>query len=406
MSDLFLPRLRPDQWAIASHPAKTKVIAMGRRWGKTVMAGAIALAAASDGARCAWVVPTYRNARPIWRWVEASVGPLVKEKAVEESRQDKTVEFKHTGGFLGVYSADNDVGLRGEAFHLVVLEEAARISETTWSEVVMPTLADYSGDAILISTPMGRNWFWREWERGKAQMDAAQASFTAPSTANPMPTIRTAAEKAQERVAEHVYRQEWLAEFLEDSGGVFRKVREAATATPQEQRQEGHRYVVGVDWGKLADFTVCCVVDTTTSEVVAVDRFNKIDYTVQRGRLVALCERFTPDAVYAEQNSIGVPLIEELQRQGLPVRPFQTTNASKAQVIDGLALAFERGTLRILPDTQEHGSTLIGELLAYHAERLPSGLLRYGAPEGLHDDCVMALAIAWSGAQTAEVHFA
>lgn len=393
MSDLYLPRLRSDQWAIATHPAKTKVVAMGRRWGKTVMAGAIALAAANDGARCAWVVPTYRNARPIWRWVEASVGQLVKERAVEESKQDRTIEFTATGGFLGVYSADNDVGLRGEAFQLVVLEEAARISETTWSEVVMPTLADFAGDAILISTPMGRNWFWREWERGKAQMDGEQAAFTAPSTANPMPTIRAAAEKARERVPEHVYRQEWLAEFLEDSGGVFRKVREAATAAPQASRIDGHRYVVGIDWGKLADFTVLCVIDSTTNEVVALDRFNKIDYAVQVGRLTALCERFRPDAVYAEQNSIGVPLIEQLQRQNLPVYPFQTTNASKASAIDGLALAFERGDLRILPD-----ETLLSELMAYQAERLPSGLLRYGAPEGLHDDCVMSLAIAWQGA--------
>ena len=400
MSALYLPRLRPDQWHIATHPAKTKVIAMGRRWGKTVMAGAVALAAANEGGRVAWVVPTYKNARPIWRWVESSVGGLLRDGGVLLSRADRTVEFPATTGFLGVYSADSDVGLRGEAFHLVVLEEASRIAEATWSEVVMPTLADYAGDAILISTPMGRNWFWREWERGRAQMDGEQAAFTAPSTANPMPTIARAAALAKARVPERVYRQEWLAEFLEDSGGVFRKVRDAATATPQAGPVPGHRYVVGVDWGKLVDWTVLCVIDATTREVVLLDRFNRIDYAVQKGRLQALCERFTPDAVYVEQNSMGVPLVEDLQRLGLPVVPFLTTNASKLLVIDALALAFEREELRVLDDPD-----LLNELLAFQAERLPSGTLRYSAPEGVHDDCVMALALAWSGAAVEPTRF-
>ena len=69
---------------------------------------------------------------------------------------------------------------------------------------------------------------------------------------------------------------------------------------------------------------------------------------------------------------------------------YKFTNATKANLIDALALAFERGAIRILPDP-----VLIGELQAYEAERLPSGLMRYGAPQGMHDDTVMALALAW-----------
>jgi len=76
----------------------------------------------------------------------------------------------------------------------------------------------------------------------------------------------------------------------------------------------------------------------------------------------------------------------------MPVRPFRTTNASKTALVDALALAFEQGAIRILPD-----ATLIGELQAYEMERLPSGALRYSAPDGMHDDTVMALALAWSG---------
>ena len=400
MTDLALPMLRPDQWAIAEHPARVKVIAMGRRWGKTTMAGSIGLAVANAGGRAAWIAPTYRNSRPLWRWAETTVGPLLPARLIDVSRAERVITFPRSGGFLGVYSGDNDVTMRGESFDLAILDEASRLHEETWTEVVQPTLADREGSALLPSTPFGMNWFWREWEAARARMDAELAAFRAPSSDNPLPAIRRAAALARERVPERVYRQEWLAEFLEGTGIVFRRVREAATATPQHGRLEGHRYCIGVDWGKLLDYTVMAVVDTTTRELVALDRSNRVDYVLQAGRLRALCERFRPDQVIAEQNSMGEPIVEQLQRLGLPVQPFLTTNASKAAVVDALALAFEQEQLRILPD-----EVLLGELLAYQAERLPSGLLRYGAPEGMHDDCVTALALAWSGASVQPTRF-
>ncbi len=89
--------------------------------------------------------------------------------------------------------------------------------------------------------------------------------------------------------------------------------------------------------------------------------------------------------------SIGQPIIEQILRDGLPVQAFTTTNASKAEVIEALALAFEQGTIAILNDP-----VLLGELQAFAAEQLPSGMLRYAAPQGGHDDTVISLALAWS----------
>ena len=74
---------------------------------------------------------------------------------------------------------------------------------------------------------------------------------------------------------------------------------------------------------------------------------------------------------------------------------FKFTNATKGNIVESLALAFEKGTIKIIPD-----ETLIGELQAYEMERLPSGMMRYNAPAGMHDDCVMSLALAWSGASS------
>jgi predicted phage terminase large subunit-like protein len=157
----------------------------------------------------------------VWRWIErATAGPRASGDVVM-NRTERFLEVPTSGGFLGVYSADNDVGLRGEAFHLAVLEEAARIGESTWTEVVQPALADYEGYAVLISTPMGRNWFWREWQEGYKRMDGEMAAFTAPSSANPMPGIQRAYRLARVRVPDNVFRQEWDAEFVADAFDLF-----------------------------------------------------------------------------------------------------------------------------------------------------------------------------------------
>ena len=134
------------------------------------------------------------------------------------------------------------------------------------------------------------------------------------------------------------------------------------------------------------------MVEINSGYVVEVDRMTQTDYQTQVTRLQALHERYGGNAdIIAENNSMGSVIVEALISGGLPVIPFTTTNSSKAQIIDGLALAFERGDIRIPRDP-----TLIGELQAFESKRLASGAIRYSAPDGLHDDCVMALALAWS----------
>ena len=190
-----------------------------------------------------------------------------------------------------------------------------------------------------------------------------------------------------------MFEQEYLARFLEDGGGVFRGVMAAATAEEQAQAVDGHEYVFGVDWAQSQDFTVIAVIDVTTQELVALDRFNQIDYQLQVNRLETLFQMFNPGDIVAERNSIGQPLVERLHDMGLPVSPFLTTNASKNELIRNLVLGIERQTLKILPDP-----VLVNELQAFEQTRLASGLMRFEAPEGMHDDTVIALALAWYGA--------
>lgn len=379
------PKLHSAQRQVWDDPTRFHVMACGRRFGKSRMGSLLCVDYAIRGKRAWWVAPSYPMASIGWR--------MLKRLAIQipgaEVREVDRIITMPTGGTIQVRSADNPDSLRGEGLDYLVMDECAFIKEDAWTQSLRPALADRQGRALFISTPKGRNWFWRAWMRSES--DPEWRGWQFPTSANPF-IVASEIEAARQLLPERIFRQEFLAEFIDDAGGVFRHVMDAATATRQEQPTPGHAYVFGVDWGKHNDWTVITVLDITDKSAVYVDRFNQIDYTLQAGRLKALAGRFQPVTIIAESNSIGEPVIEQLRRDGLPVQPFQTTNATKTAAIDALALAFEQDAIRIVNDP-----VLVGELQAYEMERLPSGLLRYSAPEGMHDDCVMSLAIGWTG---------
>ena len=380
---LTLPKLHKYQKQVWDHPARFQIMACGRRFGKTRMGALRCIAEATQGRRAWWVAPSYPMSAVGWRLV-SRLAAQIPGAVIRQG--DRLIEFPG-GGSVQVRSADNPDSLRGEGLDYLVMDECAFIKQDAWTEALRPALADRQGRALFISTPKGRNWFWRLW-----MIDDGTEYKSWRFTSYDNPFVKDSEiDAAKASLPERIFLQEFMAEFLEDGAGVFRRVMDAATATELPEGEPGVQYVMGVDWGKSNDFTVLTVM-TVAGEMVYFDRFNQIDYQVQLGRLRALADRFKPFAIIAESNSMGAPLIEQLQRAGLPVQPFTTTNASKTAAIDALALAFERGDVAILPDP-----ILVGELQAYEMERLPSGLLRYSAPDGMHDDAVMSLALAWSG---------
>lgn len=381
---------------VALSPARFRVLACGRRrWGKTRLGSALCIQTATRGGRAWWVAPTYPVATVGWRLVRR----LAMQIPGAEIRQGDRLVVLPSGGEVQVRSADNPDSLRGEGLDFVVMDECAFMKEEAFSEALRPALSDRKGRAMFISTPKGRNWFWRLWQRCMDDHDHEWHGWQLPTGDNPY-IDPAEIEAARLGLPERIFAQEYLAEFLDDAGGVFRRVMEAATATPQDSAVPGHQYIMGIDWARSRDFTVLAIVDATLNQLVYLDRFNQIDYAVQRGRVLATYERFKPERVIAEMNAMGAPMVEQLMRDGLPVEGFTTTNATKAAIIDALALAFEQGALAILPDP-----TLINELQSYEMDRSPSGLMRYGAPSGMHDDTVMALAMAWYGAVSYEPIF-
>ena len=392
---IFLPKPHKAQQAIIESEARFKVLAWGRRTGKSVLEIDRVCQTALYGFPAGWFAPSYKLLADAWRNLCTALRPV----AARINESEHRIELV-TGGVVEAWSLDSPDPARGRKYKRIVVDEAALVPrlEEAWWGAIRPTLTDLRGDAWFGSTPKGRNAFWRLWQLGQNPDDPEWRSWRLPTSANPyIPSTELTAAKASS--PERFWLQEYEAQFLEDAGGVFRHVLEASVLEPQQEPIEGHQYAFGVDWGK-SDFTCVSVLDMTMNEQAYLDRFNRVDYAIQVGRLKALCERFKPITVIAERNSLGEPLTEQLVREGLPVQPFLTTNATKAQAIDTLALALERNEIRLLNDPVQ-----INELEAFEAERLPSGLTRYAAPEGVHDDTVMALALALQAVRQAGQYF-
>jgi hypothetical protein len=387
---LTIPALTPAQRRVADESARFNALCCGRRWGKSWFGVNRLIMAALNQQPVAWLSPTYRMLSDAWRMVREVLQPVTVAARADEHR----IEIIG-GGTVDMFSLDNPDTARGRKFALVIIDEAAIAPqlEPAWTNVIRPTLTDLRGGAWFMSTPKGHNYFWSLFQRGG---DGGEwRSWQMPTSSNPY-ISPVEIEAARRELPERVFAQEYLADFIDDAGAVFRHVNAAATAESLDQAREGRRYIVGVDWGKHEDYTVLSVLDMQERAQVRLERFNQIDYRVQLGRLRALLGQFPGAHVVAEANSIGDPLIEQLREDGIRVQPFVTTPISKTRAVEELALAFETRSIRILPDPVQ-----LGELLAFSSTRLPSGAFRYAAPGGGHDDTVMALAFAWSGLSSA-----
>jgi hypothetical protein len=394
------------QLEVLRNARRFNAVACGRRWGKTRMGIWIALTggtpnhqkALAQGYDVGWFAPSYKLLDEAWRECKSALEFIGIERL---DSQRMRMELR-TGAALDFWTLEDQDAGRGRRYGVTILDEAAmsRYLEPAWNASIRPTLTDFQGSGWFLSTPKGGNYFKQLFDRGQDQSRWPEwASFRSPTASNPYIKPEEI-EEARKSLPERIFAQEYLATFLDEGGGVFRRVLDAVDDTlptlhTQASPVPGASYVIGVDWGRHADFTVYVVLDARTGAVVSVDRFTDIGFRIQRDRLNALAQRFPGAPIIVERNSFGEVQAEELQRDpiiGDRVRTFMTTAASKAQIIEDLALAFERGDIRIprLP-------WFITELVSFDAERMPSGMLKYGAPPGQHDDGVMALAIAWHG---------
>lgn len=383
-----LPHPHNAQLDVIAHSARFKVANCGRRFGKTTL-GIDAIIRHAWQHPVDWMAPTYKMVQEVWQILRRTLAPVT-------ARKDETLKRLEliTGGVIRMWSLDNYDAIRGIKSGYVVWDECAATPNglEIWNAVIRPVLTDLEGGALFLSTPRGHNHFWQFYNRGLDDAYSDWHSWQLPSASNPY-LAQSELDNIRYETPEHYFKQEYLAEFLADFGMVFRGVSEIATLAPAEP-DPAETYVMGVDWGRVDDFTVVSVLDSQGRQV-AIDRFNRVGWSIQRERLKALAQQYKPRLILAEANSIGEPNIEALQNDGLKVEPFTTTSASKQPLIDDLANAIEAGKIALLNDAVQ-----TSELQSYEMTRTASGKWAFSAPDGGHDDTVIALALAWRAHNT------
>lgn len=387
--EVRLPLPHAKQLAFIDSPAKRKVIVAGRRGGKTTGTTILAVEAALAGRRVLQAAPTSDQTEAFWAGCKTALADLIAAGGYKNESL-RIIELP-TGGRIRAKTAFNADTLRGDYADLLILEEFSLMDPDTWTEVGAPMLADNDGDAVFIFTPKRKNHAYIRYQHAVQDESGRWAAWHFTSHDNPYLPPEALAALAED-MTEEAYQQEILAQFLDAEGAVFRNIAACLTAprdaTPDDHA--GHQLVMGADWGKENDRTALSVVCLRCKCEVALDYFRQIDYRLQRGRLRALYDRWHMQRVIAEANAMGEPIIEELRHEGINVERFVTSPSSKPPLIENLVLALEREEIRWLPDPMA-----TSELEAY--ERTVSrqtGRSSYSAPEGLHDDTVMARALA------------
>ena len=176
------------QWRIHKSRSRFRVVACGRRFGKTLMACNEILKFALDhpNANCAWVAPWFKQAKIVYRLIRRALAKSGTRVVVRKSDSELRFEFAN-GSVIQFFSAENYDSLRGDGYHFIVIDEAADALKDPkmWTDAIRPALSDTGGIALIIGTPKGRNLFFQLFNRGDDPEYPDWESFHAVTADNP-----------------------------------------------------------------------------------------------------------------------------------------------------------------------------------------------------------------------------
>lgn len=376
------------QQDILESPARFRMVACGRRYGKTTTCAKEArddCIENGDGYLVWWVAPTYQQAKIGLRTLRQETPD---DLIADVNRSELRVEFV-TGSIVEFKSADQPDNLRGEGVDKLIVDEAPEVSQYAYENALRPTLTDTEESRMIaIGTPKGRGWFYRLWERGNSPDWPEYESFRAPTSDNPF-INQSDVQEAKRELPERVYRQEYEAEFIDETGGVFTDVDQCVEAYDYTDTNGHAPYSIGVDFARHQDWTVAIVLDAE-GRLVDYKRVQSVSWPQIQNLVESLAARY--DGLVSVDASRDNKIVSDLADSGLNVKPVQFSPKRKRELIENLVTRLEHGEITV-PESAEQ---LIHELKIFEYEVTPAGNVRYQAPETFHDDCVDALGLAAS----------
>jgi len=358
-----------NQKPILESQARFNVLMCGRRFGKSELCLIKIVKTACFGQNLAYITPTYKLAKVFFN-------KLGNALPYPKNQSDLKIDFPN-GGSVEFFTGERLDGLRGRKFHGVIIDEAAFISdlESGWLNSIRPTLTDYKGWAMFLSTPRGQNYFYSLFNKG-GEKDWASFKYT--TYDNPY-IDRDEIEDAKRQLPAAVFEQEYMANPMENAANPFGNEHIRNCIRPMSNREP---VVFGIDLAKSYDYTVIIGLDSE-GNTAFFSRFQK-DWNSTKQEILNLPKK----PIIIDSTGVGDPIFEDLQRAGLIINGLKFTQNSKQQLMVGLQTAIQTG--RIGYPT----GLIVNELEVFEYQYTATGV-KYSAPSGFHDDCVMALALAW-----------
>jgi len=395
--DIQLPPLHSAQMEVVKNMKRFTVLSAGRRWGKTKLGVWLCLKYAWEGKRAWWIAPSYSMTNEAW----ADLRSIGIEYGIKVKEAERTI-VTATGGSVQVRSADDPMKLRGAGLDFVVLDECAFMKPQTWAEVIRPALTEKKGSAFFISTPKGYNFFEKLYS--EANMLDDWVRFTYPTITNPI-IDPAELEMAKQEIGSFLYAQEYEAQFIEASGGLFKadwfdhyKIEERIGIDndknefteivykykDKECRLEDCRRYATVDLAtstkQSADFTVITSVAITPEGkilILDIDR-RRLEAPDLLPLLQRKVEQFDLAYVGIERAGYQLAFIQMAKREGLVVKSLKADR-------DKISRAYP------LIARMESGDIFFPKNSTWFAD-VQTELLRF--PEAEHDDIVDSLAYA------------
>ena len=271
----------------------------------------------------------------------------------------------------------------------VVFSEYSITTPEAW-QFVSPILAVNNGWAVFNFTPRGKNHAWELLQKAKDKDKWFWEVLTVDDTKVLTPE---ALEDERKEMPESLFKQEYYCEFLEGAGQFFRRVRQNTYSLEKELPQEGD-FQLGVDLAKYQDWTVLTPFNLNHFIVYPQERFNQVDWNLQKARIEAMARRFNDALIWPDSTGVGDPVVEDLKARGLRIggdegRGFKFTETSRSNLLNNLAILLEQDKIKI-PDDEG----LINELESFRYELGETGRIKVKVPDGMTDDRVMSLALS------------
>lgn len=353
------------QLEVATSPARFRVVACGRRWGKTLLASMLALEYAVENPKSLvwWVAPVYQQTAIAMRMFMVNVPGSM----MQVNRAERVIEFPHNGSRIMFKSADNPATLRGEGVDFLVVDECAFVKEEAWEQALRPTLADTGGDALLIGTFNGMNFFYDLYQRGQDPEHAEWQSWRFKTIDNPHISPGDI-DEARRTLPREVFEQEFESSPLSYAGAVFygesvqRSVDRGAAV---EYRPDLTTYA-GLDWGYHNTALEVCQ-ETADDHVEWIDEhvWQGVELNERCRQIAQYVDRYNIEEIYADAAGATeiITLAEHLRntRANPSIQPVPF-NKFKARGIEVRRYYLERGLEALGPECRH----LVHDTRIYH----------------------------------------